>query len=171
VVTLKLPMPVRIEDWFQNQSVAVTRGPLVYSLKIAEKRVERTSDAEEIKPLLHDHDIKGFPAVEFYPESEWRYGFDAVHKTDPSHINVIETDMTENPFMPDQTPVRLELPLSPLPDWAPRTTPNEPSGLPTAGQHQAVGQSVNMVLVPHGSTHLRLTTLPLISFTNAAAVR
>ena len=38
MIQLTLPMEVRAEDWFQKQSVVLLRGPLVFSLKINEKR-------------------------------------------------------------------------------------------------------------------------------------
>lgn len=175
VVSLKLPMPVRIEKWFQGQTVCVTRGPLVYSLKIAEKRVEHASDPDDIKPLLRGHNIQGFPEVEFYPESDWRYGFDAALETQLPKIKVVESDMPENPFVEDQTPVHLEVSLYHLPGWFPGWTPEpdgtvkapgEPSALPSTNQRTVEGQPVTMVLVPYGATHLRLTTLPLVSKAN-----
>ena len=176
VVHLKLPMPVRIENWFQNRGVCVTRGPLVYSLKIAEKRVEHTRDPDNIKPLLRGHDIQGFPEVEFYPESDWRYGFPAALKTDPPRIKVVESAMTANPFVEDQTPIHLEVPLCHLPGWLPGWTPgiwtesdgtmkvpDEPSALPSADQQTVDEPPVIMTMVPYGATHLRLTTLPVVS--------
>jgi hypothetical protein len=184
VVNLKLPMPVRIENWFSNQTVCVTRGPLVYSLKIAEKRVEHASDPDDIKPLLRGHDIQGFPEVEFYPEGDWRYGFAAPLKTESPKIKVIESDMTDNPFVEDQTPVRLEVPLYYLPRWSPGWTteirteadgtvkmPGEPSALPSADQRVVEGQPVTMTLVPYGATHLRLTTLPVVPNRNPERIR
>lgn len=184
IVNLKLPMPVRIENWFSNQSVCVTRGPLVYSLKVAEKRVEHTSDTDGVKALLRGHDIQGFPEVEFYPESDWRYGFEVALKTELPKIKVVESDMTDNPFVESQTPVRLEVPLCHLPGWFPGwtpeirtaadgtvTMPGEPSGLPSADQRTVEGQPVTMTMVPYGATHLRLTTLPVVLNRNLEAVR
>jgi len=160
VVKLKLSMPVKIEDWFKNQGVVVTRGPLVYSLKIDEQRVEHTSDPDNIKPLLSGHDIRGFPEVEFSAGSDWRYGFPAGLADDLKHIKVVESPMTDNPFIEAQTPVRLELPLCHLTNWAPGQS--EPAGLPSSKQQLVSGRPAKMTLVPYGSTHLRLTTLPLV---------
>ncbi len=184
VVHLKLPMPMRIENWFQNQSVCVTRGPLVYSLKIVEKRVEHASDPDDIKALLRGHDIRGFPEVEFYPESDWRYGFAVALKTELQKIKVVESDMTDNPFVEDQTPVHLEAPLCHLPRWFPGWTPGirtgsdgtvkvpgEPSALPRADQRTVEGQPVTLMMVPYGATHLRLTTLPVVSNGNLEPLR
>jgi len=165
VVTLKLPMPVRVENWFANQSVCVTRGPLVYSLKIDEQRIEHTNDPPEIRAILGGHDIKGFPEVEFQPQSDWRYGFDAGLTNDLEKIQVVESAMTDNPFIESQAPVRLELPLCPLPDWSTNTKAgfsDEPAGLPTADERAHSGGQHVLTMVPYGSTHLRLTTLPVV---------
>jgi hypothetical protein len=160
-VVLKLPMPVRVENWFHDQSVCVTRGPLVYALKIAGRRVEHTNDPPEMAPFLLGHAIAGFPEVEFYPESDWRYGFSARLKNDLSQIKTVESVVTDNPFIEDQTPVHLELPLCHLPGWA-SDAAAEPAGLPNDTRPPAEDSSVVMTLVPYGATHLRLTTLPLI---------
>jgi hypothetical protein len=167
-VDLKLPMPVRVETWFHNQGVSLTRGPLVYALKIAEQRVEHTNDPAEIRPFLLGHEIRGFPEVEFLPESDWRYGFNVALKNDLSKIKVVESDMTDNPFIAGQTPVQLEVPLCHLPGWAPEPenkaahVPVEPSGLPTTDQLMSENSPATGIFVPYGATHLRLTTLPAV---------
>jgi len=160
VVSLNLSMPVKVENWFKNQSVSVTRGPLVYSLKIDEERIEHTNDPAHIKPLLSGHDIRAFPEVEFTAGSDWRYGVDAGLSDNLKKIKVVESAMTENPFIEGQTPVRLEVPLYLLPDWA--TGLSEPTGLPAAAQQQIDDRAKTMTLVPYGATHLRLTTLPVV---------
>jgi uncharacterized protein len=165
VVSLKFPMPVRMEDWFKGRSVCITRGPLVFSLKIAEQRIEHTNDSSDIKPFLEGHDIQGFPEVEFLPKSDWRYGFDRMPKNDLGKIQVVENVMPENPFLEDQAAVELKLPLCPLPGWSPETNGaayGEPGGLPSALELRAAGQPETMTLVPYGATHLRLTTLPVV---------
>ena len=163
-VTLKLPMPVRVENWFHDQSVCITRGPLVYSLKIAEQRLEHTNDPPAIKLFLLGREIRGFPEVEFLTASDWRYGFRAALEKDLSQIKVVESGMTDNPFIEAQTPVQLELPLCPLPGWTAKMS-GEPAGLPGTTERKTEEKSVTMTLVPYGATHLRLTTLPLISDT------
>jgi uncharacterized protein len=167
-VALKLPMPVRVENWFHDQSVCLTRGPLVYSLKIAEERVEHTNDPADIRPFLLGREIRGFPEVEFLPGSDWRYGFDTALKNDLSKIKVVESGMTDNPFLAGQTPVQLEVPLRGLPGWSPEPenktapAPVEPPGLPTAGQQLAEDPPATKTFVPYGATYLRLTTLPAV---------
>jgi hypothetical protein len=167
VVNLKLPMTVRIEDWFHGQSVCFARGPRVYSLQIDEKRVEHSSDPDNIRAFMAGHDIQGFPEVEFLPQSDWRYGFNAAMKNDLSKIQVVESGMTDNPFLENQTPVQLEVPVCHLTSWGSlqnedRSILNEPSGLPAANEEQAEDLQTTRLFVPYGATHLRLTTIPVV---------
>lgn len=174
-IVLRLPMRVQLKDWFAGSAVSVERGPLVYALKIEEKRVEIQRDTDFIRRVLKQNNIQGFPAVEFYPQSEWRYGVDAAQKNAPEKFKVIESPMTENPFMAEHAPVRIEINLRALPQWAanwqsvvePQPTdlkqsPKNPASLPGETEMHAVGASKTMTFLPYGATHLRLTTLPII---------
>jgi hypothetical protein len=175
VVQLKLPMDVRSEDWFDGQGTVFVRGPLVYTLDIAEKRVELTKDLPLVEKALNGNFIQGFPAVEFAPVSEWRYGIDPIAKADLTQIKVVETAMSANPFVPGQSPVHLELELRRLPNWMPEWAPEprldasgkpvyviNPQSLPKAKELEASEAPTPQKLVPYGATHIRLTTLPVI---------
>ena len=174
-IVLRLPMQVQLKDWFAGSAVSVERGPLVYSLKIDEKRVEIQHDSDFIRRVLKQNNIQGFPAVEFYPQSEWRYGIEAAQKNAPKNFKVVESPMAENPFLVEHAPVRIEVRLRALPqwvaDWKPVLDPppddlkqaqKNPATLPDEADLQAAGERKTMTLVPYGSTHLRLTTLPVI---------
>ena len=180
VIQLTLPMELRSEDWLGGKSAVIVRGPLVYTLDIAEKRVELMKDTPHVEKALNGNFIQGFPAVEFEPLSEWRFGIDAAIKADLTQIKVVEAPMTENPFATGQSPVHLELPLRRLPNWMPewRSEPvmNADGELPYVVNPQALPQEKQMKdaetatpqrLVPYGSTHIRLTTLPLVPAENA----
>ncbi len=175
VVTLRLPMAVALQDWFGGKAVSVRRGPLVYALKIEEKRVESKTEPDAIRRVLKGNNVQGFPAVEFFPESEWRYGMEARLKKSLEQITMIEAPMPANPFVVETVPVRLSLQLRPLPQWAATwkaepnpppanlaQSPQNPATLPGDGELQAAGAGQSMTLVPYGATHLRLTTLPVI---------
>jgi len=175
VVALRLPMSVQLKDWYSGGAVSVERGPLVYSVKVDEKRVESQRDPDEIRRILKGNDIQGFPAVEFFPAGEWRYGMDAAQKEAAHKFNVIESAMTENPFLAGNVPVQIEVPLRVLPQWQSswqpvmepppaniKMAPKNPTSLPSPAEAQTPGESKTVQLVPYGSTYLRLTTLPVI---------
>lgn len=180
VVQLTLPMELRSEDWFDGQSAVILRGPLVYTLDIAEKRVELMKDTPRVEKCLNGNFIQEFPAVEFTPASEWRYGIDLAVKADLTQIKVVETAMTANPFVPGEAPVHLELPLRRLPKWKPDWTAEPapdadgeiarvvtPESLPKQNEMKDAEAATPQRLVPYGATHIRLTTLPIIHNDNA----
>ena len=176
VVGLSLPMPVRLTEWFGGGAVSVQRGPLVYSLPIAEKRVESRRDPDAIRRVLHGNNIQGFPAVEFFPTGEWRYGLEAGRMDAPDQFKVITLPMPENPFLAKDAPVWIEVPLRALPQWAAawkpvlepppadlQLMPRNPAALPGSLELESAGETMVLTLVPYGATHLRLTTLPVIT--------
>jgi hypothetical protein len=174
-IELQLPMSVQLKEWFAGGAVSVERGPLVYSLKIDEKRVEIQRDSDFIRRVLKQNNIQGYPAVEFYPQSEWRYGIEAAQKNAPEKFKAVESPMTENPFLAEHAPVRIEINLRALPQWAAdwqpvmepppvdlKQSPKNPASLPGETEIQTVGASKTLTFLPYGATHLRLTTLPVI---------
>jgi hypothetical protein len=83
--------------------------------------------------------------------------------------------MGENPFVAESVPVRIETELRVLPQWeagwnpTPQTEPADiktaiknPTALPDDAVIRAAGESKTMTLLPYASTHLRLTTFPII---------
>ena len=87
-----------------------------------------------------------------------------------------ESPMSANPFIPGQAPVHLELPLRHLPKWKPDWTAEPaasadgetadittPAKLPSKKELRDADAATTQRLVPYGSTHIRLTTLPLVS--------
>jgi hypothetical protein len=175
VIALRLPMKVAVEKWFEGSAAVIRRGPLVYSLKIDEKRVESVEESEAIQRVLRGNNVEGFPAVEFFPQSEWRYGLDAALEASLAKVQVKESPVPENPFLAESTPVRLTAPLRGLPGWAAdwkpilepapddlKQAPKNPADLPSDAELQSRGEVTRMTLVPYGATHLRVTTFPVI---------
>lgn len=175
-ITLRLPMAVAAEKWFDGAAAVVRRGPLVYSLKIDERRVESAHEPEAIRRVLKGNNVAGFPAVEFFPQSEWRYGIEADLTKTLAKAQVEESPVGENPFLTDSTPVQLIVPLRALhgwaADWKPvlepvsvdgKDTAKNPTALPNEAERSSPGKLEGMTLLPYGATHLRVTTLPVIA--------
>src|SRR6266849_249122 len=92
-VELTFPMQLRVSRWYQD-SVAIERGPLVYSLKIR----------EEWKKL---HDKSPAPDWEVYPATPWNYGLAFDPAQPESAITVREKKIGAYPFSPEEAPVEL----------------------------------------------------------------
>jgi hypothetical protein len=168
-------MPLAVEPWFDGVAGVVKRGPLVFSLKIAERRVESMHEPEEIRHVLKGNNVEGFPSVQFFPDSEWRYAMDTSLAKDANKVQVQESPIGENPFLANSTPVRLSVPLQAIAGWAANWKPvvdppptdlklaaKNPTNLPGAVALNSAGATEQMTMLPYGATHLRLTTLPII---------
>jgi uncharacterized protein len=175
VIELQLPMRVQLKNWFDGGAVSVERGPLVFPMTVAERRVESAHEPDFIRRFLVGNNVQGFPAVEFFPAGEWRYGIDAAQLNAAANIKVIESQMTDNPFVAEHSPLRIEMNLRTLPGWAAawqpisnplpadwKQAPKNPASLPGKDEAQNPGPNMAMTLLPYGATHLRLTTLPVI---------
>ncbi len=108
-IELTFPMEVRASTWINN-SVGLERGPLAYSLKIAE-------DWKKHQELLKD-----FDEYEVLPTTPWNYALavdrDAVAKS----VVVEEHPVPAVPFDTAAPPVVLKVPARRLEGWGMRQT-------------------------------------------------
>lgn len=144
-VELRLPMRTRLERRYHD-SVAVLRGPLVYSLKIGESWKQVKGEAPHADWEVH-------------PTTQWNYGL-ALDEGNPDASVSYETrPIGDCPFSPDGAPVEATVKGRLVPEW----------GL----QHNAAGDlpqspvtseepEVDLTLIPYGCTNLRVTEFPLI---------
>ncbi|WP_197527583.1 beta-L-arabinofuranosidase domain-containing protein [Posidoniimonas polymericola] len=105
-VELHLPMKVEASTW-ANDSVALTRGPLAFSLKIDEAW-EKSNDY-----------LDNFDEYEVRPASAWNYALRV--NRDAPEVEVLERGVSDTPFATDAAPVTLRVPARRLPDWGMRT--------------------------------------------------
>lgn len=152
VVKITLPMTPRVEDG-PNKSVSVSRGPLVFSLGVTERRQDFSQGP---KP--------GFESYELHPESTWNYGLTS---PEPSKIEVKTGPVPEHPFDRDKTPVKLVVSAKKVPGWkmaASGLVASDPPPSPVAGE----GAEEKISLVPFGAGMLRVTSFPVIGQPEAA---
>lgn len=142
-VTIEFPLEPRVSSWFQD-SVAVERGPLVFSYGIGEAWVK-----------LRD---RGMTADwQIYPTTQWNYAL-AVDPHAASHpITVSEREVGERPFSAATAPIQLQVAARKLPAWhaeegAANPVPQSP--VSTSEPEETI------TLIPYAAAKLRITAFP-----------
>ena len=142
IIELKLPMQPRITRWF-NQSVAVNRGPLVFSLDLAGSWVklrDRTPTAD----------------WQVYPGREFNYAL-AVSENTAATIRVEENSIPARPFAAQSAPVKLHLTGRRLLTWL----SEDGVALPLPASPVTSDQpEETLTLIPYAAAKLRITAFP-----------
>jgi formylglycine-generating enzyme required for sulfatase activity len=157
-VQLELPMHIRIEKWHEN-SVSVTRGPLLYALKIEEQWSEHQ---------FEDTTIYGESYYEVLPVSKWNYGLKDFNydKADDFFEVVIDNEKVKNnnPWTLNTAPITIRAKAKEIPSWK---IYNDMAG-PIPYSRMVYGLGVDdlpeeiITLVPYGCTTLRISEFPVI---------
>jgi hypothetical protein len=147
-VTLNLPMRIETQTG-PEQSVAIHRGPLAYSLKIGEQWNVSAPDPLGL----------GFDEFHVAPTTPWAYALQLDDDNPSASFTFSNRPFAGNPFRPANTPVSLTAQARPIPNWTVGwlgTHAFEPPYSPTTSTNPL--ETVN--LVPFGSQHLRLAWFP-----------
>ena len=156
---LILPMKVFTSEWYEN-SVAVERGPLVYSLKIGEKWVK--------KQIKDDHERFGKSYNEVLPTTPWNYGlidFDTLNFSKNFIVVEYPEKMKAKYFWNQESaPIEIKVKAKKIPSW---TLYNEMAGpQPYSrmiyGINNEKGSEEEITLIPYGCTTLRITEFPVL---------
>lgn len=149
VVELDLPMSVRVRRWeTQKNACSVHRGPLAYSLKIA----------EDWRPYREE---EKWSAYEVYPASPWNYGLvlDGVDPASSVQFSRDESPLADQPFAVDTAPVQMQVRARRIPQWAMVggiCGPLERSPVRSSEPEETV------TLIPMGCARLRISMFPVI---------
>ena len=152
-IDLALPMQLRTSTWYEN-STAVERGPLVYALRIEERR-----------EVVDRGDGYG-PFTEVYATSPWNYGLLAgTLDSLARHAEVIDRPWDEEtyPWNLADSPLEIRLPGIQLQEWqAQNGVPHLPAFWGNYTNYAATDLQ-GISLVPYGCTTLRIAQFPVVS--------
>jgi hypothetical protein len=157
-ISLRFPMRPVVSVRY-NEGVAVERGPLVYSLQIAEAWSRVNADKPHRELPHADFEVR--------PASAWNYGLVADEQRPHEALRFEERPIGDKPFSPDGAGVvahahgRLIPGWKILHGWAGELSPADTaSGDPgTAVTDQPVEP---ITLVPYGCTNIRITEFPKV---------
>ena len=140
---IHFPMSVVKSSWFNN-SVAIERGPLVFSLKIGESwsRLRRFGPATD---------------WEVYPTTPWNYALVVDPQNPNPPFTVTELPVGDQPFSLEGAPVVISAPARRLPGWQMEDDSAGPLPVSPVTSKQ---KRETITLVPYGAAKLRITAFP-----------
>jgi hypothetical protein len=142
-VEINFPMSPYLSHW-SNNSVAVERGPLVFSYGIGESWVK-----------LRDRSMTADWQV--FPTTAWNYALQIDSDAPEKSIAVTETEVGEAPFSTRHNPVRLSVRARKLNDWrAEDGVANPPPQSPVTSDQP----EETITLIPYAAAKLRITAFP-----------
>jgi hypothetical protein len=150
-VQLHLPMGLKVRRGFQN-SVSVERGPLVYSLGLSETW-------KPARPFPYQtKDKKRFDYF-VLPQNDWNYALQLDLDHPEKSLEIEEKALAGDPFSLTGAPIHLKAHGKKIPEWSFA----QGAALPPPMSPIASSSNLeDLVLVPYGSTRLRVTEFPLL---------
>jgi DUF1680 family protein len=144
-VGIEFPMQPRISRWFHN-SVAVERGPLVFSYGMEEDWVK-----------LRDRGMTADWQV--FPRSAWNYGLALSEQSPQDSIAVTEKELGPGVFTRRHAPVELKVKARLLDSW--RAEDGAANPLPQSPANSSQPDQ-ELTLIPYAAAKLRITAFPTI---------
>ena len=142
-VEITFPMSPRVSRWFHD-SIAIERGPLVFSYGIGEDWVK-----------LRDRGMTADWQV--FPTTPWNYALNVDASSPLKSITATETTVGESPFTARNAPVRLTLKARKLDEW--RAEDGVAAPVPQSPSISDQPEET-IVLIPYAAAKLRITAFP-----------
>jgi DUF1680 family protein len=170
-IRLILPAEIQYRKWPRG-GISIERGPLVYALPVREDWQVDHDDSRS---------TPSFPAWNLYPASPWNYALLLDRGAVDGSIEVVEAEVSDEPWKSGSTAITLRVPArrvrdwrvdrrSVIASWGPERrrrirgdfvfTPQLPK--PRSLEARLEGPVEMITLVPYGCTRLRITIFPHI---------
>lgn len=142
-VGIRFPMAPRVSRWF-NDSVAIERGPLVFSFAIEESWVK-----------LRDRGMTADWQV--FPMDRWNYALAVDQQSAEKFIVVAESEVGKQPFSRHEPPIQLRVKARMLETW--RAVDGAADPVPQSPVKSRQPEK-SVSLIPYAAAKLRITAFP-----------
>ena len=155
-IEISFPMEPRVSRWFHD-SVAVERGPLIFSYGIGESWVK-----------LRDRGMTADWQV--FPTDQWNYALELDPDVPGNGVAVEEKELNGSPFARQSTPVSINVKARRLnfkwlsEDGVADPPPQSPVAPMTSTAQDESPETIK--LIPYAAAKLRITAFPLLSSKN-----
>lgn len=143
-VEIVFPMKVRTSRWFHD-SIAVERGPLVFSYGIGEDWVKLKDNG------MSSADWQVFPAT------PWNYALNVDTSSPEASVTETERALENGPFTARHAPIRLSVKARKLTGW--RAEDGAANPLPSSPVVSDQAEET-ITLIPYAAAKLRITAFP-----------
>ncbi len=167
-IIIDIPMDIRVEKRYNN-SLAVLRGPLCFSLRI-------DKEYKSVKINYDNFSCKGSVDWEIYPKSDWNYGLLIDRQNIMRGLKIDENEVGKYPFSDKgdmiwsgdsakylpwlkDAPVVISARGIIIPEWKMK---NNSADVPPLSPVKPEGDPVKITLVPYGCARLRITEFPVM---------